>query len=196
MRLAGTSGSIKPKPCSSRDTQSRVPRATSRRLWKISKEETLQPLGSLCQHSITHNQAIIQYARLRYKNSSPDSEWNPLLLACSQCRWCRSVTSLEFPIPMVPALSLPACPHFWDSVVCSLPGIGGVYRETMGVPWASEILLLHSWLQCSTSLYPSQINQFYLYVSGFSTVPNSDEDLVKLCKEANQCIWRFICYSL
>ena len=30
-----------------------VPSATSRQLWEIPKEETLQPLGSLCQCSIT-----------------------------------------------------------------------------------------------------------------------------------------------
>ena len=45
--------SLRPKPCSSRNTQSRVPRATSRQLWKISKEEASQLLGSLCQCSIT-----------------------------------------------------------------------------------------------------------------------------------------------
>ena len=50
LRLAGTSGSTCPNPCSSIDTQSRVPR----QLPKISKEETLQPLGSLCQCSIIH----------------------------------------------------------------------------------------------------------------------------------------------
>ena len=38
--------------CPSRDTQSRVPSTTSRRLLKGSKEETPQPLGSLCQGSV------------------------------------------------------------------------------------------------------------------------------------------------
>jgi len=53
MRLAGISGSIWPSPCSSRDTQNRGSRTMSRHLLKICKEETPQPLGSLCQCSIT-----------------------------------------------------------------------------------------------------------------------------------------------
>jgi len=53
LRLAGLSGSLCCSPCLSRDTQSRVPRVTSRRLWEIPKEETPQPLGSLCQCSVT-----------------------------------------------------------------------------------------------------------------------------------------------
>ena len=53
MRLKGTSDSTYFSPCPSRDTQSRVPRATSRQLWEIPKEETPQPLGGLCQCSIT-----------------------------------------------------------------------------------------------------------------------------------------------
>ena len=40
-------------PCSSRDTQSSVPRAVSKWLWKISKEESPQPLCSLCHCSVT-----------------------------------------------------------------------------------------------------------------------------------------------
>jgi len=53
LRLAGPSGSLCSSLCPSRDTQSRVPRATSRWLWEILKEETPQPLGSLWQCSIT-----------------------------------------------------------------------------------------------------------------------------------------------
>lgn len=37
VRLAGTSGSIWPNPCSVGDTQSRMPSAVSRWLWKTSK---------------------------------------------------------------------------------------------------------------------------------------------------------------
>ena len=53
-RKNGTSVPLRPKPCSSRNTQSRVPRAISRQLWKISKEEKAQPMGSLHQCSVTH----------------------------------------------------------------------------------------------------------------------------------------------
>ena len=50
-RLTRTSESIWTNHCSSRGTQSRVPRTTSECHWKISKEERPQPLGSLCQCS-------------------------------------------------------------------------------------------------------------------------------------------------
>ena len=53
LRLAVTIGFICSTPGCSRDTQSRVPRATSKWLLKI-PEETLQPLGSLHQCSVTH----------------------------------------------------------------------------------------------------------------------------------------------
>ena len=48
-----TSGFIWPSPCSSSDTQSRMPRTTSKHLLKISKEEIPQPLGSQCWCSVT-----------------------------------------------------------------------------------------------------------------------------------------------
>lgn len=51
--MEGISVSLRPKPCSSRDTQSRVPRARSGWLLDISKEEIPQPVGSLCQCSNT-----------------------------------------------------------------------------------------------------------------------------------------------
>lgn len=51
LRLVGPPGPTCPFP--NRDTQSRVPRATSKWLLKI-PEETLQPLGSLHQCSVTH----------------------------------------------------------------------------------------------------------------------------------------------
>jgi len=53
LRLAGLSESLYSSSCPSKDTQSRVPRAMSRRHWKIPKEETPQLLGSLCQCSVT-----------------------------------------------------------------------------------------------------------------------------------------------
>ena len=40
--------------CSSRDTQSRVPRPMSKWLLETYKEKTSQPLGSLCQCSVTY----------------------------------------------------------------------------------------------------------------------------------------------
>ena len=42
------------QPPSSRATQSRVPRATARQLLEISKEDTPEPLGSLCQCSTSY----------------------------------------------------------------------------------------------------------------------------------------------
>ena len=48
LRLEGISESIWSNPCSSRNTQSRVPRTTSRWFLDISKEETLQPLWAVC----------------------------------------------------------------------------------------------------------------------------------------------------
>jgi len=54
LMLEETTGSMWPNPCSSRDTQSRVPGAVSRWLLEISKEETPQHLGSLCHCSVTH----------------------------------------------------------------------------------------------------------------------------------------------
>lgn len=53
LRFTGTPGSICPNPCPSRDTQSRVPRNTSKRLLTISKEKTPQHVGSLYQCSFT-----------------------------------------------------------------------------------------------------------------------------------------------
>ena len=48
---AGTSASMWHNHCSSRDTHSRMHRTTSRTPLEISKEETPQPLGNLCQQS-------------------------------------------------------------------------------------------------------------------------------------------------
>jgi len=48
LRLEGTSGSIWSNSCSSRDTQSRVPRAMPWWLLKLSKEETSQHLCTTC----------------------------------------------------------------------------------------------------------------------------------------------------
>jgi len=45
---------VQPNPCPCRDTHSRVLRAASRWLLKISKEKTPQPLGRLRQCSLTH----------------------------------------------------------------------------------------------------------------------------------------------
>jgi len=50
---AGPSVSLCPSPCSSSTTQSRVPRPMARRLLESSREETPQPLGSLCWCSVT-----------------------------------------------------------------------------------------------------------------------------------------------
>ena len=50
--VGGSSGGPLVQPCSSRDTQSRVPKATSRWLWKLSKEESPQPLGSPWQRPV------------------------------------------------------------------------------------------------------------------------------------------------
>ena len=53
MGLEGPSGSIRPNPGSSRDTQSRVPSPMSCWGLKVSKEESPQALGSLCHGSVT-----------------------------------------------------------------------------------------------------------------------------------------------
>ena len=53
LKLTGPSGSLWPTSHCSRATQSRVPRPTSRQLLETSREETPQPLGNLCQCSIT-----------------------------------------------------------------------------------------------------------------------------------------------
>lgn len=50
LQLAGTSGSIQPNASSGRDTKSRVCRAMSRQLIKISKEDTPHPLWAACAH--------------------------------------------------------------------------------------------------------------------------------------------------
>jgi len=61
-----------PDPCSSRETQSRRPRATSKWLWRISKGETPQLLGSLCQWSITHKEVLLVFiGNLLYANLCP-----------------------------------------------------------------------------------------------------------------------------
>ena len=49
----GLSVSLCPSPCSSSTTQSRVPRPMARQLLESSREETPQPLSSLCQCSST-----------------------------------------------------------------------------------------------------------------------------------------------
>lgn len=51
LRLGGTSRSTWPNLCLSRDIQSRVPRPW--RSFEVSKDETPQPLGSLCHCSVT-----------------------------------------------------------------------------------------------------------------------------------------------
>lgn len=51
LELAGTSGSIWPNRCSSRDTQRRMPRAMSRQLLNTSKKDSPQLPGNLCQCS-------------------------------------------------------------------------------------------------------------------------------------------------
>jgi len=56
LRLEGTSGSFWYNFCSSRDTQSRVPRTASRQLWKISKEETPQLFSCWISLSVGHIQ--------------------------------------------------------------------------------------------------------------------------------------------
>jgi len=53
LRWTGPSVSLCPSPSSSSTTQSRVPRPMARQLLESSTEETPQPLGSLCQCSIT-----------------------------------------------------------------------------------------------------------------------------------------------
>lgn len=50
--VASPFGSIWSNPYSNRNTQSRVPKATSRWLWKLSKEESPLPLGSPCQRPV------------------------------------------------------------------------------------------------------------------------------------------------
>lgn len=50
--VASPFGSIWSNPYSNRNTQIRVPKATSRWLWKLSKEESPLPLGSPCQRPV------------------------------------------------------------------------------------------------------------------------------------------------
>jgi len=63
LRLEGSSGGHLAQPSSSRETPSRVPRTMSRWLWKISKEEIPQLLGSLCQCSVTYTKVLLDVKR-------------------------------------------------------------------------------------------------------------------------------------
>lgn len=67
------SGAVWPDPHSIRNTQNRVPRSTSRWLLKFSKEETPQPLCSLCQYSGTCVEVLqgISYAPVSVHFSYP-----------------------------------------------------------------------------------------------------------------------------
>lgn len=82
-RLAETSGSIWPSLCSSRVTQSRGPRAMSRRLLEISKKEILLPLGNLYLHAVT--------------------------CTAKKCSWCSGGASRA---PVVPTASWPCIGHY------------------------------------------------------------------------------------
>lgn len=67
------SGAVWPDPHSIRNTQNRVPRSTSRWLLKFSKEETPQPLCTLCQYSGTCVEVLqgISYAPVSVHFSYP-----------------------------------------------------------------------------------------------------------------------------
>lgn len=55
----------------SRDTLSRVPRPTSSQMLKISSEEILWPVGSLCQCSVTHKALLVLRGTLLCSNLHP-----------------------------------------------------------------------------------------------------------------------------
>lgn len=87
----GASGSTKSSPCSSGDTQSRVPKPASRHLTEISKEETPQPLNSLYQCFISWTAQkllpgnymeppVLQFVPTAcWKELSAPSSWHPFL---------------------------------------------------------------------------------------------------------------------
>lgn len=90
------------KPCSSRETQSRVPRSMPRQFLKISKEETPQPLGNLHQCWHPHR-----------KNVFPDYQ---NLLCFSLCRFplVLSLGKIEgVYLCLLCTFSSDICAHWW-----------------------------------------------------------------------------------
>lgn len=77
------------QPLLSTDTQSRVPTSTSRQMLKISNEEILQSLGSLCQCS------IIRTALLMLKGTLLCSSLHPLPLPLPPDRTVLQVSVLQ-----------------------------------------------------------------------------------------------------
>ena len=84
-------------PCSSRDTQSRLPRLTSRWLLKVCKEETPQPLWKIC---------TAEKYFLVFKQNLLCSSSCPLALGLALCSTEKSLA------PLHPSLGIYR--HWWD----------------------------------------------------------------------------------
>lgn len=116
------SGGHLAQPCSSRDTQSTVPKAVSRPLWKISKEEIPQPLSSVCFITCT--------AQKWYWCSEEASQ--PLVLAWYTTEQSLALTSLHPPFKNLWTLMR----SLWAS---SSPGWAvaafSAFSHKRGAPW-------------------------------------------------------------
>jgi len=126
--LAGASGPICSNPCTSRDTQRRVPRAVSRWLLEISKKETPQPLWETCasaplpaQHRsaswCSEGTPVCAHCLLSWHWAPLTTAWPPPL--CTPCQIFMDIDRK----PLFSRMNSPSFPCLSSQQWCSRPFI-------------------------------------------------------------------------